>query len=263
MKESLRLALVQSELYWESPSANLAMFEEKLAPLSDVDVVVLPEMFNTGFTMNTTEMSEPENFTTFKWMKLMSARLQSAITGSFIVRTGEGVFNRLYWVNPDGSFHHYDKRHLFRMASEDEHFSAGSERLILEYKGWRIAPFICYDLRFPVWSRNSVIDGKLEYDLAIYVANWPEPRSNAWTNLLVGRAMENSAYVCGVNRTGVDGVGVPYAGDSLACDPRGTYLVEPASEEGIFIAEMSMEALGTYRKKFPVHLDADQFSIKK
>ena len=261
--DTLRIALVQSELYWENPAANLAMFEETLSTSEPVDVFVLPEMFNSGFTMNVDGVSEPENYTTLRWMKLMAARHKAAITGSFIVRTSEDAFNRLYWVNPDGTFVHYNKRHLFRMAREEQHFTEGNARVIIDYKGWRIAPFVCYDLRFPVWSRNRSEEGRLIYDVAIYVANWPKARAHAWNTLLMARAMENSAYVCGVNRIGTDGNDVEYNGQSSASDPKGSFIVEPSLSEGIFVAELSMEALQAYREKFPAHLDGDDFHIKK
>lgn len=261
--DTLRIGLVQSELYWQKPAANLAMFEEMLETSEPVDLYVLPEMFNTGFTMKVEEFSEPENFTTLRWMKLVSARRKAAVTGSFIVRTAQGVYNRLYWVNPDGTYQHYDKRHLFRMAEEDQYFSEGSEPLIVDYRGWRIAPFVCYDLRFPVWSRNRTAKGDLAYDLALYVANWPQARVHAWSTLLMARAMENSAYVCGVNRIGTDGMGIDYNGQSATCDPKGSYITEPSSSEGIFISELSLASLEAYREKFPVHLDGDNFELKK
>jgi predicted amidohydrolase len=259
--ELLKVALVQSPLFWESPESNRAMLEEKLAGIEHTHLVILPEMFTTGFTMDTS-LAEPHNFTTLKWMKLMAVRLNAAITGSFIVKDGGRVFNRLYFVTPDGTAAYYDKRHLFRMAGEDKKYNAGSKHLIVDYRGWRIAPFICYDLRFPVWSRNRDVEGNLTYDLALYVANWPQPRENAWSALLAARAMENSSYVCGVNRIGIDGANVEYSGKSMVCNPRGRQYFEPDSEDRIIHVELSIKELNDYRDKFPAHLDGDDFIIK-
>jgi len=258
MQENLRLTLIQSDIYWRQPEANLAMFEEKIWEIEgQTDVIVLPEMFQTGFTMEHEGISEPMNLTTFKWMKQMAAQTKAVVTGSYIVREKAGVFNRLIWMQPDGDFKTYDKRHLFRMANEHNHFSGGTERLIVQWKGWKICPQICYDLRFPIWSRN--VD--LSYDMILYVANWPAVRVNAWDTLLKARAMENVAYAVGLNRVGKDGEGIEYNGHSAAYSPKGETLAFSESEEIINIT-LSKSNLTNFREKFPAHLDADDFEIK-
>ncbi len=254
--ENLKIALIQSDIHWHEINANLAMYEEKIWQLKGgVDVIVLPEMFQTGFTMET-HLAEPMNLTTFKWMKQMAAQTKSVITGSYIVKAEGRVFNRLIWMQPDGEFKTYDKAHLFRMSTEDEFFDEGKSRLIVDWKGWRICPMICYDLRFPVWSRNT----NLEYDLLLYVANWPAVRVSAWDALLKARAIENLSYCLGTNRIGEDGNGVPYNGHSGVYGPKGETLAYSENEE-ILMVELIKDELFRYREKFPAHLDADEFSL--
>lgn len=254
----LTVTLLQTKLYWESPAANLAMLEEKIYQLNQpTDLIVLPEMFNSGFTMNTEAIAEPMNLTTTKWMRQMAAQTKAVVTGSFIVKEGRNYFNRLIWMQPDGQFDYYDKRHLFRMAEEHEYFSAGSRKIIKQLKGWRICPLICYDLRFPVWSRNI----NLDYDLLIYVANWPAIRSHAWKTLLQARAIENLSYVVGVNRVGEDRNGIPHSGDSAVIDFKGVCLFQEKDEEIIHTQILDKQALEAFRKKFPAQLDADEFQI--
>ncbi len=236
------------------------MLEEKITDLN-TDLIILPEMFTSGFTMDAAEVAEPVNFTTYRWMKQMAARTNAVVTGSCVIKDGGRFFNRLLWVYPDGVVNHYDKRHLFRMADEHLHYSAGSEKLICDWKGWKIAPFICYDLRFPVWIRNTCSEG-FEYDLALFVANWPAPRSKAWDLLLKARAIENSAYVAGVNRIGVDGVDVAYIGGSQVVDPKGEEILFMRDREEVATITLSKSALDAYRKKFPVQDDADTFMIE-
>ena len=256
--QNLRVALIQSDIHWHEIGANLAMFEEKIWQIqNDMDLILLPEMFQTGFTMEHKGLAEPMNFNTFKWMKQMAAQKNAAVCGSYIVKEQEKVFNRLLWMQPDGQFKTYDKRHLFRMANEHEHFDMGAEKLIVEWRGWKICPMVCYDLRFPVWSRN--VD--LAYDLLLYVANWPAVRVNAWDTLLEARAIENVSYSIGLNRVGKDGVGIEYNGHSAAYSPKGEQLTFSEKEEIIYI-ELSAESLQSFRKKFPAHLDADEFEIK-
>ncbi len=256
--EHLRLALIQSDIYWHQIDANLAMFEEKIWQINEpADIIVLPEMFQTGFTMEHEGLSEPMNLTTFKWMKQMAAQKNAAVTGSYIVKEGGKTFNRLVWMQPDGQYKTYDKRHLFRMADEHKHFAEGMDRLVVEWKGWKICPLICYDLRFPVWSRNV----NLDYDLLLYVANWPAVRVNAWDTLLKARAMENVAYSVGLNRVGKDGKDIEYNGHTGAYSPKGEELAFSTDEEIIHVT-LSKESLDSFRKKFPAHLDADQFSIQ-
>lgn len=255
--DNLKLALIQSDIYWQEIGANLAMFEEKIWQITDpVDIIVLPEMFQTGFTMAHQGLGEPMNLTTFKWMKQMAAQKQAVVTGSYIVSEGGQVFNRLIWMQPDGQWHKYDKRHLFRMADEHHHYGMGQEKIIVEWKGWKICPLICYDLRFPVWSRNR----NLEYDLLLYVANWPAVRVGAWDALLKARAIENVAYSLGLNRVGEDGKGIAYNGHSGAYSPKGETLAF-SEEEEILMISLDGEGLTRFREKFPAQLDADDFSI--
>ncbi|RAK02639.1 putative amidohydrolase [Larkinella arboricola] len=254
----LRLTLLQTELYWENPTANRAMLEEKIFALPEpTDLIVLPEMFTTGFTMNARSLAEPMNLTTFRWLRQMAAQTGAVVTGSYIVQENSQFYNRLIWMQPDGMFDVYDKRHLFRMAGEELTYTGGSKRLIKSWKGWNICPLICYDLRFPVWSRNV----GLEYDLLLYVANWPAPRSLAWNALLQARAIENLSYVAGVNRVGVDGNGHPYAGDSSLIDPKGEVLFRQSQTETVYQTTLSLDELRTYRERFPANRDADEFQL--
>ena len=263
IKQDLTITLIQSALHWHSVNANLAMFEEKIWQIKGAtDVIILPEMFNTGFTMAVKECAEHPNGNTFRWMKQMAAQTKALVLGSFIVNDEGSFFNRLFWVEPDGSYAFYDKRHLFRMADEHHFFKMGKEKIIKSWKGWKICPLVCYDLRFPVWSRNNVIDGSLEYDLLIYIANWPQARVNAWTTLLAARAVENLAYVAGVNRIGDDGNGISYNGCSSVIEPKGTALWFQG--DGAAIQSITLDAanLSAYRERFPAFLDADDFEIK-
>ena len=256
---TLAVALIQTDLIWEDVTANLATLEEKIAALPEAaDVIVLPEMFSTGFSMNAPTLAEPMNSTTTRWLKLIAAQTQALILGSFQVKEGGRYYNRLLAVRPEGTYEVYDKRHLFRMSAEPEIFTAGSQRLVLDWKGWRISPLICYDLRFPVWSRQSSHN---PYDLLLYVANWPAARGYAWSTLLRARAIENLSYVVGVNRVGNDGNGTGHTGGSLAVDFLGeiiTDLGEAASEK---VVRLAKEPLEKYRHQFPAHLDADTFSL--
>ena len=254
----LKVALVQTDLHWENPTANLAMLEEKIAGMEEsVDLIVLPEMFTTGFTMNPAPVAEPMNLTTFKWMRQMASQTGAVITGSYVVREGQNYYNRLLWMQPDGQFDSYDKRHLFRMAREHDHYTAGAKRLIKELKGWKICPLICYDLRFPVWARNV----NLEYDLLLFVANWPSVRRQVWNTLLQARAIENLSYVIGVNRVGEDANAIPYSGDSALVDFKGDVVLRKTDEAGIYIIVLQKEPLTAFRERFPAYLDADDFSI--
>ena len=255
----LKVALVQTDLYWENTTANLASLEEKIATITElVDIIVLPEMFSTGFTMNPASVAEPMNLTTTKWMQQVAAQTGAVVMGSFVAKEGTNYFNRLLWVEPDGTYDFYDKRHLFRMAREQESYTGGTKRIRKEWKGWKICPLICYDLRFPVWSRNVALD----YDLLVYVANWPAIRSHVWNTLLQARAIENLSYVVGVNRVGNDGNGIPHTGDSAVIDFKGEVLERKSIEEGILIHTLQREALTTFRDKFPAFLDADEFLLQ-
>ena len=259
----LRVTLVQTDIHWHSIEANLAMLEEKLWQLDGpADLIVFPEMFNTGFTNDAASLAEPMNSRTFRWMKQMAEQTQAVLLGSYIVREQNHFYNRLLWMEPSGSFAHYDKRHLFRMSDEHAVFSPGHDRLIKSWKGWRICPLICYDLRFPVWSRNVTANtGELSYDLLVYVANWPAARSKTWCILLQARAIENVSYVVGVNRMGEDGNQIDYNGHSTAIDFRGDTLYDAADTEEVTTQTLSMKNLLEFREKFPVHQDADAFLL--
>ena len=257
--QDLIVSLVQTPLYWEDPVANRGMLEEKIAGIGKTDVIVLPEMFTTSFTNNAATFAEPDNLHTFKWMKQLSAQTNACIVGSYCVKANGNFYNRLIWMQPDGKFCTYDKRHSFRMSDEHKVYTAGNKQLVVEYKSWKIAPFICYDLRFPVWSRNT----NNKYDLAIYVANWPEARSHAWKSLLPARAIENISYVIGLNRIGTDGLGLVYSGDSVVQNFKGVPLAELHSEEKIETVILSKQSLQEFRESFPAYLDADGFELKK
>jgi omega-amidase len=255
----LTITLIQSELHWESTGANLAMFEEKIWKIKDAtDLIILPEMFTTGFTMNAKSLAEPMNLTTFRWMKQQAAQSKAVVTGSYIVQAGGQYFNRLLWMEPNGNFSFYDKRHLFRMAREHEIYQGGSQKIVQELHGWKICPLICYDLRFPVWSRNV----NNEFDLLLFVANWPEIRSLPWKVLLQARAIENLCYVGGVNRVGTDGKDIAYSGDSSIFNFKGELLYTCTQQEDIHSETLSKKSLLEFREKFPAYLDADRFRIE-
>ena len=256
--QDLTITLIQTELYWENPVANRSMLEEKLWKIKGAtDLIVLPEMFTTGFTMDAAKHAEPMNLTTFKWMKQQAAQTKAVVTGSYIVQESGKFFNRLIWMRPDGSFEWYDKRHLFRMAGEHHVYGSGSKKIVQEIHGWKICPLICYDLRFPVWSRNI----NLSYDLLIYVANWPEARSLPWQILLQARAIENLSFVAGVNRVGLDGNNIPYSGNSSIINFKGEISYTCNNKEDLHSETLSWSDLQAFREKFPAHLDADSFSF--
>lgn len=264
----MHVTLLQPDLYWHDPVANRAMLEERIFNLPEqTDLIVLPEMFTTGFTMDARAVAEPMNLTTFRWLKQMAKQTGAVVTGSYVVQerggsTGWNYFNRLIWMQPDGQFDTYDKRHLFRMAGEDAVYTAGTHRLVKEWNGWRICPLICYDLRFPVWSRNQRTESTdYDYDLLLYVANWPAARRTAWNTLLQARAIENLSYVIGVNRVGDDGNGHPYTGDSAVIDFRGDVLFRQADTEITHQQTLSLDELRAFRQKFPANLDADSFTL--
>ena len=256
----LTITLLQCELHWQDPAANRSLFAELIAEQAATsDLIVLPEMFTTGFTMDAAANSEPGDGPTTSWLQQMAADHDVAICGSLIinetVNNTAQYYNRLLWATADGGLQSYDKRHLFRMANEDQHYTAGTERLIVELNGWRICPLICYDLRFPVWSRGSN-----QFDLLLYVANWPAPRQSAWDTLLPARAVENLCYAAGVNRVGTDGNGVSYSGGSVIVD----YLANVSSagnQAGALRSTLDGSKLERYRDKFPAWKDADTFAI--
>ena len=224
----LKVIIIQSDLAWENPTANLNNFDAKINSISEkTDIIVLPEMFNTAFSINPAKCAETMYGATMKWIQHKAKEKNCVIVGSILINENGDFYNRMVWIQPDGSHFTYDKRHLFRMSDEYKLFNGGNNRTIIEYKGWKINLLICYDLRFPVWSRNTYKDGNYEYDLMIYVANWPASRSFIWQTLLKARAIENQSYVIGVNRVGDDGFNTPHSGDSMIIDPVGNVIYKP------------------------------------
>ena len=261
--QNLRITTIQTSLEWENKAQNLKKIGDKISRLENpVDVIILPEMFNSGFTMNAGAMAEASNGPTADWMLKHASEKDSVIMGSFIVDDQSQYFNRLHVAFPDSRLEVYDKRHLFRMAEEDKTFHYGSSRLVVSWKGWRILPLVCYDLSFPVWSRNTVSNGKFDYDLLVFVANWPKARISAWDALLKARAIENLSYVVGLNRIGADGNHIPYNGHSAIYGPKGEILYSATDRDEVHFQSIDLETLQIYRKKFPANLDADQFEIK-
>jgi len=258
MYKKLNTAIIQANLAWENIEENLNLFSEKIDFIDkDVDLIVLPEMFSTSFSMNAENLAEPPQGPAFKWMQKIARKRNVAVTGSVIVKENNNFYNRLYFVFPDTTFKTYDKRHTFSLAKEDQTYTAGNERLIIEYKGWKICPLICYDLRFPVWARNTV-----DYDLLIYVANWPETRIDAWDILLQARAIENMCYCIGVNRTGSDGNKYRYNGHSAIYDCLGKPLSKN-NQEAEFTEVLSLEKshVSETRAKLKFLQDRDSFSL--
>ena len=262
--QTLTVTVIQADLAWEDKAANRHTLEQKIINNPEhTELVVLPEMFSTGFSMNTEGLSEEMNGETIAWMKRVAAEQKSVITGSIIIKERESFFNRLVWMLPNGEYGTYDKRHLFAYGKEHEFYTAGNKRLIAQAKGWKINLQVCYDLRFPVWARNRVNqEGQSEYDLLIYVANWPAQRSHAWKTLLCARAIENQCYVIGVNRTGNDGNNLAYSGNSMVIDPLGEILYHCADEEDVFTITLSKDHLTEVRNAFPFLKDGDEFNLK-
>ena len=253
----LQLALIQTSLVWQDAAANREHFARLLEQARGADLIVLPEMFSTGFSMDSAALAEPEDGPTSQWLRQQAQDLGAVVCGSLIIQAADGSYrNRLLWARPDGSLAHYDKRHLFRMAGEHKHYSAGEQQVVLELKGWRVRPLICYDLRFPVWSRDA--GGT---DLLLYTANWPAARRHHWNRLLPARAIENLCYVAAVNRVGEDGKGHAYSGDSQVLDFQGESLLAAQDVDGVFHVSLSAAELAAYRQRFPAHLDADSFSL--
>ena len=263
--QNLRVSLVQGATRWHDPAGNLEYYGDLIAPLRGItDLVLLPETFTSGFSNDAIAQAEGIDGPTVAWLGEQSSRLGAAITGSVQIRTDAGVFNRLFFVTPDGASQHYDKRHLFRYAKEHERYTAGRERLTVEYKGWRICPLVCYDLRFPVYSRNRFDverPGGLDYDLLLYVANWPAARAYPWKTLLRARAIENLCFVAGLNRVGIDGNGIAYSGDSAVIDFLGHPLSEATDEEVVTTTTLPASQLLAHRERFPAMLDGDAFSL--
>ncbi|MCD9033173.1 amidohydrolase [Luteimonas sp. Y-2-2-4F] len=263
--QDLRISTVQGATLWHDPAGNRDYYRELIAPLhGTTDVVVLPETFTSGFSNDAIDRAEGMDGPTVAWMREQAAALDAAVTGSVQLRTPEGVFNRMLWATPDGALAHYDKRHLFRYAGEHKRYAAGRERLSVDWRGWRINLQVCYDLRFPVFCRNrydAERPGQLDFDLQVFVANWPAARAYAWKTLLRARAIENLCYVAGVNRVGRDGNDLDYAGDSVVLDFAGKPLAESADHEVVSTTTLRAEALESFREHFPAMLDADRFAL--
>jgi omega-amidase len=259
---TLNVTLVQASLAWHDAAGNRRKFEALLAPLAGrTDLVVLPEMFTTGFTMQPEVVAEIADGPTVDWMREQAAKLGAVVTGSIATRDAGSYFNRLTWMRPDGTHDSYDKRHLFRMAHEHDHYSGGTRRVIVELNGWKVRPLICYDLRFPVWSRNQPGSDNA-YDVLLYVANWPERRRYAWQTLIRARAIENLSYCVAVNCVGKDGNGINYTGDSTVVDYLGQLMTEVSEQEFVTTVQLDRAALQAFRDKFPAYLDADDFELR-
>lgn len=254
----MKIALIQSSLVWENPTANRSYLETQINAITEtIDVVVLPEMFTTGFTMHPDSVAETMKGETVSWMIALAKAKNCAITGSSIINESDQFYNRLLFVFPSGEILYYDKRHLFSLAGEDKIYTSGQEKVIIEYRGFKICPLICYDLRFPVFSRNVE-----NYDVLLYVANWPKPRVNAWDSLLKARAIENMCYVIGVNRIGFDSNNHEYVGHSQAVDFLGNYLVEPFENEAVKIVTLDKDEMLETRQKLNFLNDKDVFEIR-
>lgn len=267
---SLSVTIIQTGLFWEDRRANLSMLEKKINSIGEkTELVVLPEMFSTGFSMNPSALAEKMDGESVSWMKSIATSKKIILTGSLIIEENGNYFNRLIWMLPNGQYGYYDKRHLFAYAGEDQFYKAGNKRLIASVKGWRVNLQVCYDLRFPVWARQSPHysateqrNSLAEYDLLLYVANWPERRNHAWKTLLQARAIENQCYVIGVNRIGKDGNDIYHSGDSMIVDPMGEILYTKAHEEDIFTTTLQKEKLEEIRNRLPFLKDADDFFIE-
>ncbi len=269
--DQLHVTLIQADLIWEDKQANLIRLEELIGQAEGpLEVVVLPEMFSTGFSMNPETLAEPMEGTAVNWMINVAKKFRCILTGSLIIRENDKFYNRLVWVQPDGRIGCYDKKHLFGFARENDHYEAGNKRLIVSVNGWKICPLICYDLRFPVWSRNnagwrtdeeSAAVPSIQYDVLIYVANWPERRSLAWKTLLQARSIENQSFVVGVNRVGVDGKEISYSGDSAVYDPLGEVLWQQSGYEIVKTVRLSRQRLEETRTNLPFLKDADRFLL--
>ncbi|MFC0679230.1 amidohydrolase [Lysobacter korlensis] len=264
--QNLRISLVQGNTRWHDPEGNREYYGGLIGALRGVtDLVILPETFTSGFSNDAIGNAETMDGPTVQWMRDWAARLDAAVTGSVQLRTDDGVFNRLLFVTPDGRVQTYDKRHLFRYANEHERYAAGRDRLTVEWRGWRICPLVCYDLRFPVFSRNRFNverENDLDYDLLIYVANWPSVRNYPWKTLLRARAIENLCYVAGVNRVAIDGNGLQYAGESVVIDFTGHAISECGEMEVVVTTTLLAPELKGFRERFPAMLDADQFELR-
>ena len=272
----LIVTVIQTNLHWEDKAANLAMLERKIRGIEEKTMlVILPEMFSTGFSMRPEALAETMDGPAVQWMKKIAAEKKIILTGSLIIEDQGQYYNRLIWMLPNGQHGYYDKRHRFAYAGEDEHYAAGNKRLIASVNGWKVNLLVCYDLRFPVWARqhpdaeqsslassdSSNTETELEYDVLVYVANWPERRIHAWKTLLQARAIENQSYVIGVNRVGDDGNNIRYSGDSMIIDPLGEVLYNKTNAEDVFTFALLKDRVHEVRTKFPFWKDADEFRI--
>jgi predicted amidohydrolase len=255
----MKLTLIQSDIIWENKIKNMEKLGELISTIpADTDIIILPEMFNTGFSMNPAELAEPPSSVTFEWMQDIATKFNIGVCGSYIIRENSHFYNRWIFVSSEGEIWSYDKRHLFAISGEEGLFTRGKERAVFNFRGLRICPNVCYDLRFPVWSRN-----RNDYDLLINSSNWPESRRDVWITLLKARALENQCFVAGVNRIGIDGTGIKYCGDSMILGPKGEIIAEgKQNEESLISGDISIDELSDFRKKFPVLKDADRFSIE-
>ncbi|MBK9731171.1 MAG: amidohydrolase [Chitinophagaceae bacterium] len=258
MNPDLKISFIQSALHWENSAANLAGFSEKIISIREqVDLILLPEMFTTGFSMRPELFAETMEGDAINWMRQIAAAQHAVICGSLMMKDGNKYYNRLIWMRPDGTHASYDKRHLFGLGEEHQHYTAGDKKILVELKGWKFRPLICYDLRFPVWARNDNA-----YDVLLYVANWPERRINAWKTLLEARAIENQCYVVGVNRVGNESPEVYYPGESSVIDPKGEVLIRESHHEVVKTFSLSHQHLYKIRESLPFLKDADAFEIK-
>jgi predicted amidohydrolase len=268
--QTLRVSLVQGATRWHDPAGNRDYYGAMMAPLrGQTDLIVLPETFTSGFSNDAIHNAETMEGPTLDWFRAQSKTMGAAITGSVQLRvdaeSGLKVYNRLLFATPDGTMRHYDKRHLFRYAGEHERYAGGEQRLIVEWNGWRICPLVCYDLRFPIWIRNRVDNAtkRFDYDLVLFVANWPSARSHAWRTLLMARAIENLSYCVGLNRVGTDGNNLHYGGQSAVLDFLGQALVELGAQEQVVTTTLARDGLTAHRERFPAWMDADEFRIGK
>jgi predicted amidohydrolase len=262
-KKDLNIVLLQTDIFWEDVGKNLAHFSQLVMEIPEpVDLVVLPEMFSTGFTTNTGKCAETMKGPSMKFLKETAGRMDCMIVGSLLIGDKTGFYNRLVCMSPDGTFQKYDKRHLFRLSEEYKVMHSGDRKIVVQNNGWQYLPLVCYDLRFPVWSKNTYRNGKHEYDFLVYPSNWPLSRAHVWKSLLIARAIENQAYVIGVNRIGADGYGTQHAGNSMVIDPKGMIVAEAGDKEEILQATLSMEELILFRESFKIGLDWDRFTIE-
>jgi len=256
----MKISFIQTALFWEECESNIRMFDAHINDIKETtDIVILPEMFSTGFSMKPELFADGMNGKAIKWMVEKASKGNFAICGSLMIKEADTFVNRFVWVDPEGNVSHYDKRHLFRMGEEQHHYKSGIQRLVINYKGWRIAPFICYDLRFPVWMKRTP---DFNYDLIIIVANWPEKRSYHWKILNKARAIENQCYLAALNRVGIDNNGMAHSGDSVLVNPLGECTELTPYVEQVITVEIQKEIVDSYRGNFPVEMDDDVFEMK-